>query len=143
MNYDLRSVYHDSVPPLLAELAATPAMRRLGDVGMNCGCEYTSFPRFANSGSYSRWTHSLGVGLIVWHFTGDAAQAAAGLLHDVATPPFAHVVDFLRGDYLRQEATEARTRDSSPSPGLSLSTTSWRMFALYVRNVFASAKKNS
>ena len=117
MNYDLSSVYHGSVPPLLAELAATPAMRRLRDVGMNCGCEYTSFPRFANSGSYSRWTHSLGVGLIVWHFTGDPAQAAAGLLHDVATPTFAHVVDFLRGDYLTQEATEDGTRariDGSP-----------------------------
>ncbi len=117
MNYDLRSVYHDSVPPLLAELAATPPMLRLKDVGMNCGCEYTAFPRFANSGSYSRWEHSLGVGLIVWHFTGDPAQAAAGLLHDIATPTFAHVVDFLRGDYLTQEATEDGTRayiDDSP-----------------------------
>ena len=57
------------------------------------------------------------MGLIVWHFTGDPAQAAAGLLHDVATPPFAHVVDFLRGDHLTQEATESGTREiieSSP-----------------------------
>ena len=110
MNYDLSSVYHGSVPPLLAELAATPPMLRLKDVGMNCGCEYTAFPRFANGGRYSRWLHSLGVGLIVWHFTEDPAQAAAGLLHDVATPTFAHVVDFLRGDYLAQEATEEGTR---------------------------------
>ena len=93
-------------------------MERLKRVGMNCGCEYTSFPRFANGGTYSRFDHSLGVGLIVWHFTGDPAQAAAGLLHDIATPPFAHVVDFLRGDYLTQEATEDGTReriDSSPT----------------------------
>ena len=117
MNDELICLYHPAVPPLLAELAATPPMERLKDVGMNCGCEYTAFPRFARSGSYSRWLHSLGVGLIVWHFTGDAAQAAAGLLHDIATPPFAHVVDFLRGDYLLQEATEGGTReriDGSP-----------------------------
>ena len=109
--YDLTAIYHAFVPPLLAELAATPEMERLQRVGMNCGCEYTSFPRFANGGTYSRFVHSLGVGLIVWHFTGSPAQAAAGLLHDIATPPFAHVVDFLRGDYLTQEATEDGTRE--------------------------------
>ena len=37
-------------------------------------------------------------------------QAAAGLLHDIATPAFAHVVDFLNGDHMRQESTETRTR---------------------------------
>lgn len=115
--FDLTGIYHDTIPSLLSELAATPEMIRLKQVGMNCGCEYTSFPRFANGGTYSRWEHSVGVGLIVWHFTGDPTQAAAGLLHDIATPPFAHVVDFLRGDYLTQEATEGGTReriDSSP-----------------------------
>ncbi len=106
---DLHKIYHQSVPPILAELAATPPMERLRQVGMNCGCEYTAFPRFQRGKSYNRWLHSLGVGLIVWHFTADPAQAAAGLLHDVATPTFAHVVDFLRGDYLTQEATEAET----------------------------------
>ncbi len=111
MNYELLDLYHPGIPSFLTELAAAPAMERLKRVGMNCGCEYTAFPRFANGGTYSRFEHSLGVGLIVWRFTGDPAQAAAGLLHDVATPPFAHVVDFLRGDYLRQEATEDGTRE--------------------------------
>ena len=110
-------IYHSDVPPLLAELAGTPPMQRLLHVGMNCGCEYTDFPRFRRGRHYNRWLHSLGVGLIVWHFTGDPAQAAAGLLHDIATPTFAHVIDFLRGDHLNQEATEAGTRemiDGSP-----------------------------
>lgn len=106
----LYEIYHPQLPPLLAELTDTPVLRRLAEVGMNCGCEYTAFPRFAGGAAYSRLEHSLGVGLIVWHFTEDAAQAAAGLLHDAATPTFAHVVDFLRGDYLRQEATEDGTR---------------------------------
>ena len=118
MDVKLIELYHGTVPGILTELAETPELLRLGQVGMNCGCEYTAFPQFAGSGSYSRLEHSLGVGLIVWHFTGDSAQAAAGLLHDVATPTFAHVVDFLRGDYLTQEATEAGTRErieSSPA----------------------------
>lgn len=103
------SIYHDALPGFLAPLCATPEMRRLKDVGMNCGCEYTSFPRFKGLESYSRWDHSLGVALIVWRFTRDRAQALSGLLHDVATPVFAHVVDFMRGDYLTQEATEDGT----------------------------------
>lgn len=106
---ELQSIYHDTVPELLTELANTPPMQRLKQVGMNCGCEYTAFPRFRRGRGYNRYLHSLGVGRIVWHFTGDPAQAAAGLLHDVATPTFAHVVDFLRGDYRTQEATEAGT----------------------------------
>ena len=108
--FGLSGLYHWEIPSLLAEMARTQSLLRLGQVGMNCGCEYTAFPRFANGRSYSRLEHSLGVGLIVWHFTGDPAQAAAGLLHDIATPTFAHVVDFLRGDYLTQEATEDGTR---------------------------------
>ena len=105
----LWTIYHGDVPDFLADCARTPVVARLRDVGMNCGCEYTSFARFRGLAKYSRLDHSVGAALIVWHFTGDRAQAVAALLHDVATPVFAHVVDFLRGDYLAQEATEAGT----------------------------------
>ena len=104
-------LYHHEIPAFLRECARTPAVLRLRDVGMNCGCEYTSFPRFRGLEPYSRFDHSLGAALIIWHFTADPAQAVAGLLHDIATPAFAHVVDFMRGDYLKQEATEAGTAD--------------------------------
>ena len=106
---DAYTMYHSEIPAFLLDLLDTPPVRRLREVGMNCGCEYTAFPRFRGLAPYSRYDHSLGVALIVWHFTGDPAQAAAGLLHDIATPVFAHVVDFMRGDYLRQEATEEGT----------------------------------
>lgn len=102
-------IYHPRIPSLLRHLAATAPMERLRQVGMNCGCEYTDFPRFRGLPSYSRFRHSVGVGLIVWHFTHDSAQAAAGLLHDVSTPVFAHVVDFLNGDHLTQTSTESGT----------------------------------
>lgn len=102
-------LYHAPIPAFLREAAEAPVVARLKGVGMNCGCEYTAFPRFRALQPYSRWEHSLGVALIVWRFTRDPAQALAGLLHDVATPVFAHVVDFMRGDYLTQEATEDGT----------------------------------
>lgn len=105
----LWDIYHGDVPAFLQEAAKTSAMQRLQDVGMNCGCEYTSFPMFAGIGPYSRFDHSVGVGLIVWHFTKSMEQAMAGLLHDIATPVFAHVIDFLHGDHMTQESTEAGT----------------------------------
>lgn len=84
---------------------------RLKEIGMNCGLEYTSFPLFKGIDSYSRYIHSLGVGEIVWRFTNDPKQALAGLYHDIASPCFAHVIDFLRGDYESQESTEIGTSE--------------------------------
>ena len=108
---DLSSVYHREIPAFLRAAAGTPPMQRLRGVGMNCGCEYTAFPLFARCRPYSRFDHSVGAALITWHFTGDPHQAMAALLHDIATPVFSHVVDFLKGDHLTQESTEAGTEE--------------------------------
>ena len=43
---DIRTIYHASVPDWLLPFLEVPEMRRLKDVGMNCGCEYTSLPPF-------------------------------------------------------------------------------------------------
>lgn len=64
---------------------------------------------FVGLDNYSRYKHSVGCALIVWHFTQDRRQTIAALLHDIATPTFAHVVDFLNGDHLKQESTENGT----------------------------------
>lgn len=109
ISMDLWKLYEINIPDFLSEAAQTPPMQRLKQVGMNCGCEYTAFPRFQRGKAYSRYDHSLGVALIVWHFTKSPAQTLAGLFHDIATPTFAHVVDFLHGDYLTQESTEDGT----------------------------------
>ena len=98
------------MPSFLAEACATPSMVRLQDVGMHCGLEYTSYPYFAKVGAYSRFAHSVGVAMIAYHFSKDRSQAFAGLYHDIATPCFSHVVDFLQGDHERQESTEEATR---------------------------------
>lgn len=109
ISMELNLLFCEEIPAFLAQAAATPPMERLKAVGMNCGCEYTSFPRFAGCQPYSRYTHSLRVARIIWAFTQSPAQSLAGLFHDIATPTFSHVVDFLRGDHLHQEATEAGT----------------------------------
>lgn len=105
----LWKIYCAEFPEFIKEFAKVKEMQRLKDVGMNCGCEYTSFERFQNLRPYSRFDHSIGVALIIWNFTGDLKQTIAGLLHDIATPVFAHTVDFLNGDHEKQESTETAT----------------------------------
>ncbi len=112
-NYSL-SVYNPGYcaepPEFIRQLADTPAMRRLANVGMNCGCEYTGLLDYGSQQfRYTRWTHSIYVAQIIWHFTGDIRQTIAGLFHDIATPAFAHVIDFLNGDHISQESTEDKT----------------------------------
>ena len=100
---------YGALPQALLAFAQTQPMRRLQSVGMNCGCEYTACPIYKARPQYTRYQHSLGAAAIVWHFTQDAAQSLSALFHDIATPVFAHVVDFLNGDHLMQESTEAPT----------------------------------
>lgn len=81
-----------------------PILQRLSGIGLLCGTDWT--PLYRNRFFYSRLDHSIGVALILWHFTHDRAETIAGLLHDVSTPVFSHVADFRNGDALTQESTE-------------------------------------
>lgn len=108
---ELWKIYHHEIPEFLLDFMNTDVLQRLKDIGMNCGVEYTSFPLFQNCRYYSRYDHSVGVALIVWHFTGDMKQTIAGLLHDIATPVFAHTIDFLNNDHLLQQSTENETEN--------------------------------
>ena len=104
-------IYSSEMPDFVTRLTQTPPMLRLKEIGMNCGCEYVALHKNDMCRRYTRFEHSVGVALIVWHFTGDAKQTVAGLFHDVSTPAFAHVVDFLNGDHLTQESTESLTSE--------------------------------
>ena len=58
---------------------------------------------------YSSLDHSVAVALIIWNFTKDKKQTLSGLFHDIATPVFKHSIDFMNGDYEKQESTEELT----------------------------------
>ena len=91
-------------PEFINNYIDLPVLRRLSGIGLLCGTDWT--PLYRNRFFYSRLDHSIGVALILWHFTHDRAETLAGLLHDVSTPVFSHVADFRNGDALTQESTE-------------------------------------
>lgn len=107
--WDMIDVYDEVVPDFLERYLSSKEMQRLQSVDMNCGVNYTSFPFFKDLNPYSRYNHSIGTALITWHFTRDEAQILAALFHDIATPAFAHTIDFAYGDHEKQIATENRT----------------------------------
>ena len=94
-------------PKWLLEYVDTPEMQRISGTSMSCGTDYSKV--FNVRYWYSNLDHSVGVALIVWHFTHDKKQTLAGLFHDIATPTFKHCIDFMNGDSEHQESTEERT----------------------------------
>lgn len=110
-----------AIPAFLEPYLQADAMQRLKRVDMNCGVNYTSFPLFKRIHAYSRYTHSLHTALLAWRFTKDTVQTLACLFHDIATPAFAHTIDFLNGDYINQESTEEKTGEIIAADPLILS----------------------
>lgn len=103
------SILSPEFPQWLLEYIDTPEMQRINGISMSCGTDYSKC--FNVRYWYSNLDHSVGVALIIWHFTHDKKQTLAGLFHDIATPVFKHCIDFMNGDSETQESTEERTTD--------------------------------
>ena len=102
-------ILEPNFPNWLHEYINTPPMLHQQYISTTCGLIYTKL--IGENTFYSSLDHSVGVALIVWHFTKDKKQTIAALLHDIATPVFKHCVDFLEGDHLTQESTESKTTE--------------------------------
>ncbi len=110
LNGIIKEYFHvlsNEIPDFLYDYIDTPEMQRIGKIGCGCGTDYTKI--FNNKFFYSNLDHSIGVALIVWNFTKDKKQTLAGLFHDISTPVFKHCIDFMNGDYEKQESTEELT----------------------------------
>ena len=88
-----------------------PSLIRLKNVGYFCGMDYASKDIYDFNGYVSRYDHSLNVALITWMCTKDKRATLAALFHDISTPCFSHVIDYMNNDYIEQESTEQYTKD--------------------------------
>lgn len=100
-------ILESEFPLWLVDYINTDAMLKQQYISMTCGTIYSDL--FDTDYFFSSLDHSIGVALIVWHFTHDKKQTLSGLFHDIATPVFKHCIDFMNGDYLTQESTEDLT----------------------------------
>ena len=91
-------------PKFIDKYLTTKTMKRIKNVSQFCGCDYTDL--YSPSFFYSRFSHSLVVAHMTWHFTHNKIETISALLHDVGTPCFAHTIDYVFGDFLNQESSE-------------------------------------
>jgi uncharacterized protein len=79
--------------PVILELLETKAMQRLKGIG-----QFGVPDDFYHLKNYSRFTHSLGVFMILKKLGAGEEEQISGLLHDISHTAFSHVVDWVIGD---------------------------------------------
>lgn len=91
-------------PMFIEKYLKIPCMLKLKTRGQFCGVDYTKI--FPVRYWYTRFDHSVVCALMTWHFTHDKTKTIASLLHDLGTPAFSHCIDYVKGDYEKQESSE-------------------------------------
>ena len=109
LKYYLEKLEYHQMPKELKKYLTVPSLQRLKGIGYFCGMDYASKDIYQFSERISRYDHSLTVALLAYKLTGDLETAITGLFHDIATPCFSHVIDYLNKDFERQESTEEET----------------------------------
>jgi len=103
--------YISDIPSFLDKYLELDIMKRLKDISVLCGMDYASPHMYDFKFYLSRYNHSLNVALITWRLTHDKKQTLAALFHDISTPVFSHVIDYMNKDFIKQESTESKTID--------------------------------
>ena len=101
----------NNVPTFFKEFLTTPSLTRLKGIDYFCGMKYASpnLDIYKFRENPTRYDHSITTALITWKLTNDINQTIAALYHDIATPCFSHVIDYMNKDYVNQESTEEFT----------------------------------
>lgn len=99
----------EDYPYFIDKYLALGIMQKLKTRGQFCGADYTKL--FPVRYRYSRYDHSIVSALMTWHFTHSKKQTIAALLHDLEMPAFSHCIDYVKGDYEKQESAELDLKD--------------------------------
>lgn len=111
LQYYLEQIGYNYIPEFLLKYLEIPSLVRLKKVGYFCGMDYASKDVYNFREYISRYDHSLSVALLTYKLTKDKRATVAGLCHDIATPCFSHVIDYMNEDYETQESTEEKTEE--------------------------------
>lgn len=107
----LKLISDGETPEFLKKYLTVPSLLRLKNIGYFCGMDYASKNIYNFKEKISRYDHSLTVAILTWKFTKDKKATLSGLFHDIATPCFSHVIDYMNKDYKTQESTEEYTEE--------------------------------
>lgn len=104
--------YLGSTPEFMRKYLELEFMKRLKGITLLCGMVNASpyMYRF-NLPRITRFAHSLNDAKITYNLTHSKRCALASLFHDVSSPTWCHVVDYMNKDFLIQESTEEKTEE--------------------------------
>ena len=111
LDYYKELLNYNQIPDFLDKYLEAKSLLRLKKVGYFCGMDYASRSIYDFSTYISRFDHSLTVALLVYKLTHDKLFTLQGLFHDLGTPVFSHVIDYMNEDYEEQESTEKEISD--------------------------------
>lgn len=111
LQFYLEQLDYKNMPLFLRKYFECPSLVRLMRIGYFCGMDFASKSVYDFSEYISRFAHSLTTSLLTYKVTKDKTMTVAALFHDVATPCFSHVIDYMNEDYEKQESTEELTED--------------------------------
>ena len=94
-----------------AKYLKVPSLCRLKQISYFCYVDYGSKEVFDFKEPITRFDHSITTALLTQKFASSKVEVLAALFHDIATPCFSHVIDFLNEDYTEQESTEEYTEE--------------------------------
>jgi len=100
---------YDNIPEFLKEYLNVPSLNRIKGVSYFCGMDYASKEIYDFGEYITRFDHSLTVALLTYKLSKDEKATLAALFHDIASPCFSHVIDYMNKDYSTQESTEEYT----------------------------------
>lgn len=93
-------------PKFLIPFIESKSLMRLKDVSYFCGATNASKKVYNFKYDISRLDHSISCALHVWNQSFNDIETLSALFHDATTPALSHVIDYLNGDYIKQESTE-------------------------------------
>ncbi len=98
------------IPEFLEKYLVVPSLVRLKGITYFCGMDYASKEIYNFKEKITRYDHSLTTALLTYKYTHNKEMTIAALFHDIATPCFSHVIDYMNKDYATQESTEKYTQ---------------------------------
>lgn len=99
------------IPIFIKKYLDVPSLTRLKNIGYFCGMDYASKNIYNFKEYITRFDHSLSTALLTYKLTKNKIETLAALFHDIATPCFSHVIDYMNKDYENQESTEEYTSE--------------------------------
>ena len=111
LTYYKKELGINEIPDFLTKYLKTPSLTRLKNISYFCGMDYASKEIYNFNEYITRYDHSLTVSLLIYKLTKDKKLTLAGLFHDISTPCFSHVIDYMNKDYEKQESTEKYTEE--------------------------------